>query len=143
MGYRLGTRSRNNVAQVRPDLVAVIERALDYGIIDFGVPARADRTQQEQNDLYAQGRTKPGEIVTWTTKSNHIIDPEHGYSNAVDCVPWYKGKYVWTERRCLLMATTMFRAAADLGVPDLEWGYHLWGKDMPHFQITKPLIFMV
>ncbi len=30
------------------------------------------RSQKEQNDLYAQGRTKPGKIVTWTTKSKHI-----------------------------------------------------------------------
>lgn len=30
------------------------------------------RTQEEQNTLYAQGRTRPGKIVTWTHKSKHI-----------------------------------------------------------------------
>lgn len=29
------------------------------------------RSQARQNYLYAQGRTRPGKIVTWTLKSNH------------------------------------------------------------------------
>ena len=29
------------------------------------------RSQQEQDELWAQGRTKPGRKVTWTTKSRH------------------------------------------------------------------------
>jgi peptidoglycan LD-endopeptidase CwlK len=30
------------------------------------------RSQEEQDALYEQGRTKPGKIVTWTKKSKHI-----------------------------------------------------------------------
>ncbi|RJP59027.1 MAG: M15 family peptidase [Deltaproteobacteria bacterium] len=30
------------------------------------------RSQEEQNNLYAQGRTKPGQVVTWTKRSRHI-----------------------------------------------------------------------
>ena len=30
------------------------------------------RTIQRQQDLYAQGRTKPGKVVTWTMNSKHI-----------------------------------------------------------------------
>ena len=43
--------------------------------------AEAWRTQQKQNKLYAQGRTAPGRIVTWTKNSMHTqrlaldIDP--------------------------------------------------------------------
>ncbi|MFB7158031.1 M15 family metallopeptidase [Lysinibacillus sp. NPDC056232] len=29
------------------------------------------RSQERQNYLYAQGRTRPGQVVTWTLKSNH------------------------------------------------------------------------
>jgi peptidoglycan L-alanyl-D-glutamate endopeptidase CwlK len=29
------------------------------------------RTQERQDELYAQGRTKPGQIVTWTKNSRH------------------------------------------------------------------------
>jgi peptidoglycan L-alanyl-D-glutamate endopeptidase CwlK len=35
------------------------------------VVVEAFRTQQRQNALYAQGRTKPGQIVTWTLNSLH------------------------------------------------------------------------
>ena len=138
--YKLGTRSRENCKNLRPDLINCMEVALGYGIIDFGVPERADRTQAEQDKKYEQGRNgNPGPIVTWTRKSNHIVSTSHFYSNAVDCVPWYNGKFVWTERRCLIVGTVMYRAAAELGIDDLEWGFHLWGKDMPHFQILSPL----
>lgn len=34
--------------------------------------AEVRRTAARQKELYAQGRTRPGEIVTWTTKSKHI-----------------------------------------------------------------------
>jgi peptidoglycan L-alanyl-D-glutamate endopeptidase CwlK len=29
------------------------------------------RSQEEQDDIYARGRTKPGKIVTWTRHSKH------------------------------------------------------------------------
>lgn len=38
------------------------------------------RTQERQKELYAQWRTKPWKIVTWTLKSNHLT------GNAVDIV---------------------------------------------------------
>ena len=95
--------------------------------------------QAEQAELYAQGRTKPGKIVTWTLKSNHIIDPKIGFSSAVDLVPWINGKFVWDEKSCSVIAEVMVRAANELGIKNLEWGYDLWGKDMPHFQIRGKL----
>jgi peptidoglycan L-alanyl-D-glutamate endopeptidase CwlK len=48
------------------------------------------RTTQEQQLLYAQGRTMPGKIITncdgIKKKSNHQSDT--GISDAVDVVPW-------------------------------------------------------
>ena len=41
----------------------------------FGLPvkiAEIRRTQARQLDLYAQGRTRHGPVVTWTTKSKHV-----------------------------------------------------------------------
>lgn len=141
--YKLGPRSRKNVELLRPDLVKILEVGLGYGVIDFGVPDKSWRTKTDQKELYAQGRTKPGKIVTWTLNSNHILDDEHGFSNAVDCVPFIDGKFVWDEEPCTMVATVLFRAAAELGIKDLQWGYHLWGKDYPHFQITNPKIYVV
>ena len=40
--------------------------------IDF-ILTSTFRDQESQKELYEQGRTKPGRIVTWTLKSNHIL----------------------------------------------------------------------
>jgi peptidoglycan L-alanyl-D-glutamate endopeptidase CwlK len=40
-----------------------------------GAPVRIGevrRSQERQNELYAQGRTEPGEVVTWTLHSKHV-----------------------------------------------------------------------
>lgn len=135
MKYRFGNRSRRNLEHVWEPLIRVGERALEMGVIDFGVPAKAARTQAEQDKLFDQGRTPESkargeQIVTWTRNSNHIM--KDGVCYAVDFVP-YNGWYSWDEKDCLLMATCILKAAADLNI-DIDWGYHLWGKDMPHFQ---------
>jgi len=47
------------------------------------------RSQQRQNALYAQGRSKPGAIVTWTTNSLHT------QRRAFDVAFWRGGKVTW------------------------------------------------
>jgi len=42
------------------------------------------RDQEFQDELYAQGRTKPGRVVTWTRNSRHLPRPESGKSIAWD-----------------------------------------------------------
>ena len=54
-----------------------LEVCKSYGIDVF--VTESGRTKERQQDLYDQGRTKPGEIVTWTLNSKHLIP-----SNAVD-----------------------------------------------------------
>ena len=74
------------------------------------------RTQAEQADKYAQGRTKPGPVVTWTLHSKHIPGAD-GYSHAVDLFPgdWN------TPAKFDAVADAMFAAAAELGV-SIRWG---------------------
>lgn len=41
----------------------------------YGIPvkiAEVRRTAARQRELYAQGRTRSGPVVTWTTRSRHI-----------------------------------------------------------------------
>ena len=47
------------------------------------------RTEKEQAALYAQGRTKPGPIVTWTMYSKHLT------GDAFDFVIMVNGKPDW------------------------------------------------
>lgn len=83
------------------------------------------RTKERQEYLYAQGRTRPGRVVTWTLNSKHIE------RNAFDIA-----KDVPGEEYADL---GFFRKAAEIGERiGLEAGYY-WtdGKqDMPHFQMN-------
>lgn len=64
---------RQRVSTLVPALAArvywVVDHAARYGADIAVVSAR--RTQREQDELYAQGRTRPGPIVTWTRTSSH------------------------------------------------------------------------
>lgn len=131
--YKFSKRSLKKLewpVPVHPDLVNVIHKALEYGEMDFSI-LDGGRTQEQQNRLYAQGRTEPGDIVTWTLNSNHLAKPD-GFAHAVDIAPY---PIDWDDEfRFTLLAEIIKDAAIEEGV-DLDWGYDLWGRDMPHFQL--------
>ena len=81
------------------------------------------RTQAEQEELYAQGRTKPGAKVTWTLASKHIE------GKAFDIAVMKNGKITWDERE--------YEQAGIIGEEaGLEWGGRFKTPDRPHFQIA-------
>lgn len=132
----LSARSLANLQGVHPRLVAVVQRAIQITTQDFSV-LQSVRTQAEQDEKYAQGRTKPGPVVTWTRHSKHIPGAD-GYSHAVDLFPgdWN------TLAKFDTVAKAMFTAAAELGV-SIRWGAD-WDRDgkprekgetdSPHFE---------
>ena len=135
MTYVLGTRSKSNLKGVHPDLVKVVERAITLTTQDFTV-IEGVRTTQRQQELYAQGRTKPGSKVTNAdgvkNKSNHQAKAD-GYGHAVDIVPY---PVDWnTTSKFRAIADAMKQAAKDLDVK-MEWGGD-WTKlvDLPHFEV--------
>jgi len=84
------------------------------------------RTFAEQDDLYAQGRSKPGKIVTNARGGQSL----HNYGLAFDLAPIIDGKVSWDEAK--------FRVYGDLAFKvGLEWGGS-WKrfKDLPHVQCT-------
>lgn len=88
------------------------------------------RDAESQNALYAQGRTKPGKIVT-NAKAGQSW---HNYRLAFDVVPLVNGKAQWDD----------FRTFRRLGVigkgVGLEWaGDWKTFKEYPHFQWTGGL----
>ena len=134
MAYVLGTRSKDNLKGVHPDLVKVVERAITLTTQDFTV-IEGVRTTKRQQELYAQGRTKPGSKVTNAdgvkNKSNHQAKAD-GYGHAVDIVPY---PVDWnTTSKFRDIADAMKQAAKDLGVK-LEWGGDWKFTDMPHFEV--------
>ena len=54
------------------------------------------RSNEEQNELYAIGRTKPGKKVTNARAGESAHNPnEFGLASAYDCCPMIAGKPMW------------------------------------------------
>lgn len=54
------------------------------------------RSNEEQDSLYAIGRTKPGKIVTNARAGQSAHNPDdEGESSAYDCCPMINGKPMW------------------------------------------------
>lgn len=157
MAYRLGTQSRERLKGVHPQLVRVVERAIEISKQDFLV-LEGVRTPQRQRQLYGQGRSrqelakagvdvtlsKPSlPVVTWTLKSNHFVKSD-GLGHAVDLAPYpvdWEGPTRFPKFDAISRA--MFAAATELGV-GLRWGAD-WDQDgkprergesdSPHFEL--------
>lgn len=89
------------------------------------------RSPEEQWELYQQGRTKPGQIVTQidgkTKKSNHNYNP----SRAIDFAVIIGGKITWDDKEYKVVGPYMERHG-------LIWGGS-WPnfKDYPHVELPK------
>ncbi len=83
------------------------------------------RSQERQNELYAQGRTKPGKIITWTKKSLHTARQaaDIAFVGGVLYPPDIDGKI---NPKWLEVAKVMRKH-------HIKWGYEEWGRDKPHF----------
>ena len=126
--FTFSERSLNNLKGVHPKLVAVVKRALELSPIDFTV-LEGVRSQARQDELWAQGRTKPGPVVTWVqTSGTHGIQAD-GYGHAVDLAPY---PIDWNDlERFEQVSEAMFAAAKELGVT-LRWGGNWDMDDKPH-----------
>lgn len=81
------------------------------------------RTWEEQDALYAQGRTKPGPIVTKAKGGSSW----HNFKLAIDLAIIEGNKVIW-ELPLIVIHT--FKGAG------YEWGGDWKFKDKPHFQKT-------
>lgn len=89
------------------------------------------RDNESQNELYAQGRTKPGNKVT-NAKGGQSW---HNYRCAVDVVPLKHGKANWNVKDPIWQ--DVGRLGKECG---LEWaGEWKTFKEFPHFQYTGGL----
>lgn len=91
------------------------------------------RSKERQKDLYAQGRTKPGNIVTWTLHSKHMDGAaiDLAFVNPDGSIYWPSASSdEWEE---------LANVAREFGI---KWPYRDdgWGVDAPHFEDDgKPL----
>lgn len=107
MPFTLGQSSRKELQGVHPDLIAVVERAIEITPQDFSVHDGL-RTLAEQQALVASGASK-------TLNSRHIT------GHAVDLVPYINGKLRWEWEPIYVIADAVRNAAKTLQIP-LCWG---------------------
>ena len=126
-GDKVDDRSERVIAtllpEVQPYARALIAKAAASGIVIKVLSGL--RTYEEQNDLYAQGRTKRGSIVT---------NARGGYSNHNFGVAFDIGVF---EGSRYLDESPKYKAVGVLGTDlGLEWGGN-WKtiQDEPHFQL--------
>ena len=121
MSYKLGTSSAQSLSGVNPDMVAVVERAIEITEVDFSV-IEGIRSLDRQKKLLKDGKST-------TLNSRHIT------GHAVDMVPY---PVDWEDlERFELMAEAMKEAAEELDIP-IVWGGD-WKSfyDAPHFELDR------
>ena len=128
--YSLGKRSRKNMVGMHPIIAFFIEMTIKESKQDFGILNNGGvRTNKQQADLYAQGRTTEGSKVTWTLNSYHQ------YGLAADLVAYSNGKYNWKVKNYKEIIRAGKAVIEKYNLP-IDNGFDLWGKDLPHWQLT-------
>lgn len=122
MDFKFGERSKLRMEGIHPDLIAVMELAIQRTPIDFTV-LEGLRTLDRQKQLVAKGASK-------TMNSRHLT------GHAIDVAPLDGKSVSWDWPLYHKLAPVIKGAADDLGV-DLEWGGD-WRsfKDGPHWQLS-------
>ena len=87
MSYFLSQSSKARLETCHPDIQLIIEEAIKWSPIDFGV-SHGHRSPEEQNELYKKGRTEPGDIVTYLDGFNKKSKHNESPSQAVDVYCW-------------------------------------------------------
>ena len=124
---KVDDRSESNIATLLPE-VQPMARALVQKAADSGITIKViggTRSYEQQDALYARGRTAPGAIVT-KARGGYS---NHNFGIAFDIGVFSGGRY--------LPESPQYKAVGALGMElGLEWGGN-WTSlvDQPHFQL--------
>ncbi|WP_071124757.1 glycosyl hydrolase 108 family protein [Leptotrichia massiliensis] len=144
--YSFTQSSLDKMKKVHPKLIEVMKAAIENSPFDFRITDGA-RTAEEQNYLYQQGRTRPGQKVTncdgYKAKSNHQIKAD-GYGHAVDIFPCgviengvyrkFTSEEGYDEKKLKLIANHILAVAKSKNI-NIEWGGNWKMNDTPHFEL--------
>ena len=121
--FSLGPRSKQRLKGVHPDLVKVVERAIEISTIDFTV-LEGLRTPERQKALLEAGASQ-------TLNSRHIT------GHAVDLGAWVDNQVDWSWPLYHKIAAAMKDAAKQEGVSIVWGGGWRTFKDGPHFELDR------
>jgi peptidoglycan L-alanyl-D-glutamate endopeptidase CwlK len=121
--------TRKHLQELDPQLARLAQRTSEIGVHRFWI-VQGKRSQSEQDQLYEQGRSRPGQLVTWTRNSKHVA------GQAIDFQPLdIEGRPTRDRRAYESVANDFKLVAAELGVR-IDWGYDLWKKDLGHIELS-------
>jgi peptidoglycan L-alanyl-D-glutamate endopeptidase CwlK len=125
------TKDINDLLPIVKKMAAEFQSKAKLAGIDFVVTS-VYRSIEEQNAIYAQGRTVPGAIVT-NAKGGQSF---HNWKVAFDIVPVIAGKAIWND-------DALWSKLGQIGTSvGLEWGGSWQNfKDLPHFQFVAGYSF--
>lgn len=107
MNFRLSQRSLDRLSGVKPQLVAVVRRAIELTSVDFGV-TEGLRTVETQRRYVDTGKSQ-------------TMDSKHLTGDAVDLVAYIDGQVSWELNVYDNIADAMKQAAIEQDV-GLRWG---------------------
>ncbi|WP_315522118.1 M15 family metallopeptidase [Leptotrichia wadei] len=140
--YVLSQRSLNRMEGVHPALQTLIKLGITNSPHDFMI-VQGLRTAAYQNELYQQGRTKPGPKVTncdgYNSKSNHQAKSD-GYGHAIDFAiydPTLPNKIDWdNNKKYREVADHLKKIAKENGINIVWGGDWVKFKDYPHIELV-------
>jgi len=127
--HKLSNNSKAKLSTCHPDLRRLVEASITNCPIDFGI-SYGERTQEEQFELYKQGREQRGDkwvivdkLKVVTNVDGYEVLSEHNYSpsKAFDFICFVNGKLVWEEKYYIFVAGYIIAKAQELGI-DITWG---------------------
>jgi peptidoglycan L-alanyl-D-glutamate endopeptidase CwlK len=123
MTFSFGTRSKERLSGVHPDLVKVMEEAIKESPLDFSI-TEGLRTKERQQELFSAGKSQ-------TMNSRHLT------GKAVDIAVIKDGTVTWDFKYYQLVADHIKGVATKLGIPLVWGGDWVSFKDGPHFELNK------
>lgn len=126
MAFTLSQASKSKLSGVHPDLVRVVERAIEVSTVDFKV-LEGLRTVARQKQLMAAGASS----IKDPTKGRHVS------GHAVDLGAMVGASVRWDWPLYNKVAEAMKAAAKELGVPIVWGGDWKTFKDGPHFELDR------
>ena len=121
--YSFGSKSKERLKGVHPDMVKVMEEAIKESPLDFSI-TEGVRTLEKQKELFEAGKSQ-------TMNSRHL----KGF--AVDIAVLVDGKITWEFSKYQIVADHIKKVAKNLNIPIVWGGDWVSFKDGPHFELNR------
>ena len=143
MTYNFSARSKDNLFNVHPKLVALACRVLEMGLFDFGVTC-GERSKADQDKAVFEGRSQ----VEFPNSKHNVEEGVRECAEAIDIIIYLNGKATYKEKDkpSYYMAIGVFQGiAAEMGIKircggDWDRDFSVTDQnfhDLPHIEILE------